>query len=225
MSVDLSSLPLESARLERPRRLAGRPLAAALGVVAVLGNLLGVLWLHEMPAAYRPAALDAWVHAVSEQPRAALASSLSFCIGLLALSLWSLELRARLGGAGPRAGAALVAIAAALDAGGTLAPLVQSYHVGVCGPPCDAVGRALLGGSLALDALFNLALGAGLLAVATSPDLPRWLRGLAVAAGLASLPVAAQAVWDPAASLLYVAAPLWLVFVLSTSIGLARTDA
>ena len=97
--------------------------------------------------------------------------------------------------------------------------------MGACGAPCDAVGRALLGGSLALDALFNLTLGVGLLAIATAlGDAPR-VRALAILAGLASLPVAAQAVWDPAASLLYVAAPLWLLFILVTSLGLVRGEA
>jgi hypothetical protein len=37
--------------------------------------------------------------------------------------------------------------------------------------------------------------------------------------------VAAQALWDPAASLLYLAAPLWLSLILATSITWLRAHA
>jgi hypothetical protein len=46
-----------------------------------------------------------------------------------------------------------------------------------------------------------------------------------VAAGLASLPVAGQALWDPAANLLYVAAPLWLSLIIKTSVTWLGADA
>jgi hypothetical protein len=83
------------------------------------------------------------------------------------------------------------------------------------------VARALLGVTLSLDALFNLAFGAGLVLAGWS----LWrvgrrpaLGGLGLAAGLATLPVAGQLAWESAARLLAVAGPLWLGFVLATSV-------
>jgi hypothetical protein len=85
---------------------------------------------------------------------------------------------------------------------------------------------ALLGFTLALDALFNLLLGLGLLGLA-SPLLarersPRWPGVLALAAGLASIPVSLQVVAPFGATLLAVAGPLWLATMLVTSVLLWR---
>jgi len=108
-----------------------------------------------------------------------------------------------------------------LNAAGCLAPLVLVLHVlpGCSGEACAPVARALLGATLSLDALFNLLLGAGLLAL--SPALmrrgERALGALGLLAGAASLPVALQVTSLQAARLLYLAAPLWLLFILWSS--------
>jgi hypothetical protein len=78
---------------------------------------------------------------------------------------------------------------------------------------------------LALDALFNLGLGLGLLLCAIGATGGGWTRWLMAVAGLAALPVAAQAVWDPAASWLLVAAPLWLALMIKTSVVWMKSNA
>jgi hypothetical protein len=196
-----------------------------VGLTAVVGNVLGVAFLYDMPSAYRPASLDAWVAAVAEQRLATTASAVAFTIGLVALALWARELGQKLGEPLARAGAALVAFGALVNAAGTTAPLVQAVHVGACGPACDAVGRALLGTTLAFDALFNLTVGIGLLLMARSARRDPWVQRLMIASGVASVPVSAQIVWDPAASLLYVAGPLWLLLVTWTSVREVVGDA
>ncbi len=213
-----ASLPVPRARAGPTGHAEGRALHPAVaGLTAVAGNVLGVAFLHDMPAAYRPASLPGWVLAVSEQPLATSASALSFSVGLIALALWARELGARLGTPRAKTGALLVGFGALVNAGAAVFPLVQALHVGACGPPCDAAGRALLGSALALDALFNLTLGIGLLLLAPAFGGARWLRRLATAAGVLALPVSAQVVWDPAATLLLVAGPCWLLFVTLTS--------
>lgn len=197
-------------------------LAAIAGLLAAAGNIVAVALLHDVPSAYRLARLDEWVTAVFAHPIESIASSVVFTIGLLALALWAVHLGRTVGTAAARAGASLIAVAAIANGIGTLAPLVQARHVRSCGPACAAVGRALLGFSLALDALFNLGLGIGLLLVATGVREQRATRIWMGAAGLLSLPVAAQAVWDPAASLLYVSAPLWLALIVATSLAWLR---
>jgi hypothetical protein len=195
-----------------------RPLHPAVaGLTAVAGNVLGVAFLHDMPSAYRPASLGDWVTAVSAQPLATSASALSFSVGLIALALWARELGARLATPRAQTGALLIGVGALLNAGAAVFPLVQALHVGACGPSCDAAGRALLGSALALDALFNLTLGIGLLLMAPALRAEHWLRRLATAAGILVLPVSAQVVWDPAATLLLLAGPCWLLLVALTS--------
>jgi hypothetical protein len=206
-------------------------LGAALGVVGVVGNVVGVAALHGVEGAYRPGGLGAWAESALAHPGASVASAVAFTVGLLALAGWAAALGRRLGGPLAPLAAGAMAVGAVLDAAGTLAPAVLVLHVApACGNgACAAVARALLGVTLSLDALFNLAFGAGL-------ALAGWiirragrrsaLGGLGLAAGLASLPVAGQLAWEPAARLLAVAGPLWLAFVLAASVLLwsGRTE-
>ena len=117
---------------------------------------------------------------------------------------------------------------ALFNAVGCVTPLVLVSHVhpGCAGDACAPVARALLGTTLSLDALFNLLLGIGLVALGAS----LWTRGaralaiLGLVAGLASIPVAGQPFSEAAAKLLGVAGPLWLLFVLWSSVRLWRGD-
>jgi len=189
--------------------------AAAAGFVAVAGNVVAVACLHAMPSAYRLARLDEWVLAVHDQRAATTASTVAFVVGLVALSYWARQLGAR-ATAAARAGAWLVSVTALFDAAGALAPFVQSSLVRSRAPEALIVGRALLGTSLSLDAVFNLGLGVGLSLMASSQRGA--LRAAMLAAGLANLPVSAQVVWDPAATGLYLSAPLWLSVIVWTSV-------
>lgn len=199
-----------------------RRVGAACGVVGVFGNVVAVLLLGDMPSAYRVARLNEWVRAVGEQPAATTTSSVAFTVGLVALAGWALVLARSLVTPVAVAGGALVAFGALANSVGTLTPAVQALHVGSCGEACDAVGRALLGFSLSLDALFNFTLGVGLLLMATTRSLRAPARALMALAAIASLPVAAQFVNDSVAEFLYVAAPLWLTAMLVTSVDLWR---
>jgi hypothetical protein len=198
-------------------------MGAALGVVGVLGNVIGVAALNGVEGAYRPGGLGTWAESALAHPGASVASAVAFTVGLLALAGWAAALGRRLGGPLAPLAAGAMAVGAVLDAAGTLLPAVLVLHVApACAAgTCAAVARALLGVTLSLDALFNLAFGAGL-------ALAGWtlwragrrpvLGGLGLAAGLATLPVAGQLAWEPAARLLAVAGPLWLAFVLATSV-------
>lgn len=200
-----------------------RGLAAAsraLGLVAVLGNALGVAFLWDVPSPYRPGDVPAWLAGSQAQPLLTVASSFSFVVGLLALAalmpLLSLAVGPRARAPGWfHAGAALVAGGALLNAAGCFGPAVAARFL-PAGEAGRAVGVALLAVSLHLDAHFNLVLGLGLLALNLSAGpaagWPGWLRALGVAAGLASLPVALQFWSDPFARLLAISGPLWLAW-------------
>lgn len=208
-----------------PTRVPDR-LAAALGLVGFAGNVAGVAFLADVPVAYRPTDLDGWAALSSAHPAATLASAVSFVVGLLALAGWALSLGRRSDGDAGRLGAGTIAVGAVLNAAGCVAPIVLVRHVlpGCTAGACTGAARALLGTTLTLDALFNLLLGVGLLALA--PSL--WRGGnravavLGAVAGLASLPVAGQPFSEAAARLLAVAGPLWLAFVAWTSALLWR---
>jgi hypothetical protein len=121
-----------------------------------------------------------------------------------------------------------IAVGAALNAAGTLAPAVLALHVApaCASADCLPAGLALLGTSLSLDALFNLLLGGGLIVFGftlwTNARAPRWLALLVGVAGLAAVPVSLQIVSDAAANWLRVAGPLWLVAIATTSVRLWR---
>jgi len=207
-------------------------LGAALGGIGVLGNVLGVAVLGGVEGAYKPGGLGAWAESALAHPGASVASAVAFTVGLFALVGWADALGRRLSGAAGRLAAGAMGAGAAINAAGTLAPAVLVLHVApACAraAACAPVARALLGLTLSLDALFNLAFGAGL----ALAGLLLWregrrpvLGGLGIAAGLATVPVAGQLVWERAAAWLAVAGPLWLAFVAATSVLLwgGRTD-
>jgi hypothetical protein len=89
-----------------------------------------------------------------------------------------------------------------------------------------AVGEGMLWTTLLLDSAFNGLLGAGLVATAfgmrAEGQWPRGMRPLALLAGLVSLPVSLQFSSDTFANLLVVAAPLWIGWVLWTSLVMLK---
>lgn len=202
-------------------------LGAALGVLGVAGNVLGVAALGGVEGAYRPGQLDAWATGTLAHPTASVLSAAAFTVGLLALSGWAWALGRRLPGRyGPLAAGAM-AVGAVVNAAGTLTPAVLALHVapacaGAGAAACGPAARALLGLTLSLDALFDLAFGAGLALAggALWRAGRRGLGGLGLAAGLATIPVAGQVAWEAAARWLAVAGPLWLAFVLAASAAL-----
>ena len=71
-------------------------LGAALGLIGVAGNVLGVVALSEVEGAYQPGSLAAWAESALAHPGASLASALAFTVGLLALAGWAWALGRRL---------------------------------------------------------------------------------------------------------------------------------
>ena len=196
----------------RSRRRAGWA-----GFAAVAGNLLGVACLKNMPSAYRLGRLEEWASAVRTEPASTVASAVCFATGLAALSSWALELGHGIGTPRARKAASLIAATALVNAAGSLLPIPAALGSGHT--------VAFLRTSLSVDALFNLGLGVGLLGLAVELRRPIAHRVLAFAAGATSIPVAGQAVWDGAASVLYVAAPLWLSLIAITSFDWLRSNA
>ena len=185
---------------------------------------MAFLW--EIPVAYRPTDIDRWAALSFAQPQATVASAVSFILGLVALAGWASGLGRQVGTPVARFGASSIAVGALFNAAGCVTPLVLVSHLlpGCEGVACAPAARALLGVTLSLDALFNLLLGIGLLALGAAlwRSGARALAVLGLLAGLASVPVAGQPFSEAAAKLLGVAGPLWLVFVLWSSVRLWR---
>jgi hypothetical protein len=201
---------------------------AVAGIVGVIGNIAGVATLGDIPSAYRPDEVASWTRQVLLAPWAASSSGVAFTIGLVALAGWAVVMGVRFGSPAAWAGAFLVSVGAMFNAVGTLAPLVVVHLLmPACGETdgCQAASMAVLGSSLALDALFNLLLGVGLiflgramLAAVWSP----WLAWLTMVAGVASIPVSLQVMSPTGADLLLIAGPIWLTTISICSVRLWR---
>jgi len=205
---------MSSPTLHRPAALAG-----ALGVLL---NLAAVAALGPVPHTYAPGNVPLWQAETVANPGHSTLSAWCFTVGLVLLAAFAAGM-AHAAGPARRpvalAGAVLFGGGALMNAAGTMAPIA------VLRVSADA-GEALLWMTLLLDAAFNGLLGLGLLsfAVAQSPEdgWPRWTRSLGAVAGVASLPVAAQAHSDSFARLLALSGPLWVAWVLSACVVLWR---
>ena len=125
---------------------------AVLGATGIAGNVLGVVFLAEVPGAYKPGGLDAWAAGSLAHPDATVASAVAFTVGLAALAGWARSLGARIASPLGRAGVGAMVAGALANAAGTVAPAVLVLHVApACGAgECLPVARALLGLTLYL---------------------------------------------------------------------------
>lgn len=227
-SVPSATAPESTAAPDRTRSL--RVAAAWTAAGGILGNVLGVVFLRDVPSPYRPGDVAAWLEGTLAHPLATVLSSASFVVGLVLLAVFAVlaGLSERPERPGPfLAGLALLAVGAVLNAAGCVTPAVAARFLET---PLDAAGaaagRGLLAVTLHLDAFFNLALGAALvlvnLGLGRASGWPAWLRGLGIVAGIASLPVALQFWADPFAMLLAISGPLWLAWFAAAAVRLAR---
>lgn len=206
-----------------PRGLTGDRLGGVAGLVGVLGNVLAVVALREVPHAYRVDDIDLWYRELAAVPTATVASGVLFTIGLAGFApfLFALARDVAPERRTLAIGAALVgSFGAWLNAATTLFPPMVALHL----PQPGGAGRALLAIAQAADGLFNLAFGVALLLLARA-GAGRWPRGfvgLGIVAGLTSLPVALQPLSDQAARLLGLSGPLWLVWMAWGGIRLIR---
>ncbi len=198
--------------------------AAVLGVIAFLGNLLGVVVLGDIPQAYKPGKLEIWLSDSLAHPDDAIASALYFTFGVLVMVPFGIALTRLV--SGPLSGLAVlggafVATGALMNGSATMAPFVVIEHLATqtpTDPAFQAVAFALLGWTLTMDAVFNALLGVGMiltgLAMWRDPGFGRIAGGWGVIAGVATLPVVFQPVSYAAAQWLVVAGPLWVLWLL-----------
>ena len=199
---------------------------ALTGLLAIAGNIAGVVFLSAVPHAYKFSTIAAWHSEASAVPGSALASAMAFAIGLGAMAAFAMSL-AQLHTARTSlaswlsTGAALIAAGALLNAAGSVlagAAIRQDPFVS------DSItaGRAMLDGALLADAAFNVLIGFGLIltnvALLRASGYPRWIASIGLAAGVASLPVGLQAVSDSFAAGIVISGSLWLVWIAAISL-------
>ena len=101
--------------------------AAILGVIAVFGNLLGVLVLGDIPEAYKPGQLESWLNDSLAHPGDAIDSAIYFTLGVLLMVPFAVALMKLV--RGPLAGlavlgAAFIVAGALINGSATMAPFV-----------------------------------------------------------------------------------------------------
>tara|TARA_B100001123_G_C15190521_1_gene979175 strand:+ start:383 stop:1090 length:708 start_codon:yes stop_codon:yes gene_type:complete len=205
--------------------------ASVLGVIAVLGNLLGVLVLGDIPEAYKPGHLESWLNDSLAHPGDAIDSAIYFTLGVLLMVPFAVALMKLV--RGPLAGlavlgAAFIVAGALINGSATMAPFVIIEQlqgpVAPDDPAFRATAFALLGWTVTMDAVFNALLGAGMILVGVAmwcdSAFGRIAGGWGVVAGVATMPVMFQPVSYGAAEWLAVAAPLWALWILWVSLRL-----
>lgn len=209
-----------------PRRSLLR-LGAISGLLAVLLNAGGIAPLTEIPAAYRPGRLLEWYGAIQAHRAETALSAILFTFGVLAFLPFARGLREGTPQSGlVDSGSRLIAAGGLMNAAATLTPLVVAWHLlPTCPEPvaCAPAAAALLGFTLSMDALMNALLGLGMVLVGVGQlrHGPRALGIGGVGAGLLTLPVAGQIVYEASADWLAVAAPCWLAWLAASSLRLA----
>ena len=178
--------------------------AAVLGLVAFLGNILGVAVLGDIPEAYKPGKLEVWLSDSLAHPGDAVDSALYFTFGVLVMVPFAVALMRLV--KGPLAGlavlgAAFIATGALMNGSATMAPFVVVEQLGAetaSDPAFQATAYALLGWTLTMDAVFNAMLGVGMIltgvAMWRDAGFGRIAGGWGVIAGVATLPVVFQPV-------------------------------
>ncbi|MGV3624659.1 MAG: hypothetical protein ACO1OB_27820 [Archangium sp.] len=190
--------------------------AGLAGFVGAALNLVAVAALQNVPHTYRPGDVPAWLRETVDHPTATAIAAWSFTVGPGLLAAFVAGLAHAHRNTWTIVGAVLFGAGALLDAAGTMGPLA-ALHVEA------SAGLALLWLTLLLDSAFNALLGLGLLCFAVGLEAHSKLhRGLAVIAGLGSMVVSLQFHDDFFAKLLAVAGPLWLGWVVWTSVKLVR---
>ena len=198
-------------------------LVAALGVVGLGGNVAAVALLQGSPHAYKAESLGPWLGELLKTRAETEYAAVAFTVGLVALAAFFLELAALAPSPTAALGARLAALGAFFDAVGTPAPgIVARLSRGT--PLVGA--EAWLDLTIWLDATFNLFLGLGLvvltLGARRAAAWPGWLTALGLAAGGASVVGFGQLWSDTLAGLLALSGPLWLVFVSTLIVRVAR---
>lgn len=200
-------------------------IAAVAGMSAVVFNLLGVFSVSEIAEAYQPGLIDRWYFAALQHELSVSWSAWCFTLAAMSLVPWVAGMACSIG---PYAwpGAALIAMAAVLNATASLLPFVVVTHV----PHGEAaLGETLLGITLTMDALFYLIFGLGLVllnvGMARAVRFPMWLSGWGLVAGVLCVGVVGRAGSPAAANFVYVAAPFWMLWVAVASGVLFRLPA
>jgi hypothetical protein len=216
---NISSKPARCSLVEHHMQQ-NRP-AAVSAFVGVFLNGLAVFFLAPIEFPYMPGHLDQWLGSCRLHPAATANSAWAFTIGLVALSVFCVGL-IHSSQHFPKAvwivcGASLFAFGALLDAAGTLLPMAIEHVNDI------NIGRTLLLATLYLDSAFNGLLGAGILCISFGlPIAHVWLRRFGYLTGLISMPVLFQFHSDDFASLLKIAGPLWLTWVIWVGVMLLR---
>lgn len=196
--------------------MTGSPRAIAIvGLVGALLNVIAVIALEPFTSPYSPADIPGWLDSCVRYPIRTAVSSFAFTFGLLSIAAFAAGFAARYRTGTAIVAASFIGFGALLDAAGTSAPLIALNAE-------PAIGHAFLRFTLVLDAAFNGAIGIGLILAARAQT--GRLRWLALAAGLASVPVAFQWLSPAAARLLAFAGPAWLSWISLTAIAWLRDD-
>lgn len=207
-----------------------RALAITGGVTAAT-LLVGIIAVGMIPDQLNPVGLDKALTEIAAHRHAEIIAGwmFSFFFAALIPFIWlvvrslndSVRLPATIGACVLTAGTTVGLI-------GTLLMVALGHGVvpSIADPASRAVGMGMLSVGSAIDAMYNLALGVGLVLIARPMRgggvWPKWLTNLALAAGLLSLPVSLEWYSQFAAPIQYVSGTLFLVWVAGMSVVAAK---
>jgi len=201
---------------------------AIMGVITAAAFVVGIVAVSMIPDQLNGGAFDKALTEIATHRHAEVVAGWMFAIGLATLIpfIWlvvrSLSDATRLPAT---IGACLITAGATIDIAGSLLLVAVGHGLSpsFADPAVRAVAGAMLHLSVALDSMYNLTLGAGLVMIGRSMRAggawPRWTANLAIVAGVLSLPVALEWYSELAGAAQYASGTLLLAWVVGLAVA------
>ncbi|HXT15725.1 MAG TPA: DUF4386 family protein [Gemmatimonadaceae bacterium] len=216
-----------------PSHVGSQPSARMLaltGLFAAVAIIAGIVAVGFIPDQLNVSAVDKALVQIEAHHRAEEIAGWMFAVGLAAVIPFTWLVVRTLGEtvrtpATVGAWIITVGVTANVVGGLTMVALGHTVAPALADPAMKSVAVAFIGLGVAIDSMYNLSLGIGMLMIGRAmrhSEWPRWLANLALAAGALSLPVALEWYSPAAAVVQYASGTLYLVWAIGTSVVALR---
>ena len=195
--------------------------AAFFGLSAMFFNVLAIFYLQNAASSYKPFVTEQWLSEIVKVPGEVTGSVISFILGVCALLPFAWILSRTLSEPLKSLVRCFFLIGVMFNAIGVVTPMIVVKNImPVCTEvaTCNAVAAGFLSFALVMDSAFNFFFGFGLfflgIGLFKNSFLSRLSAGLSSIGGLLTVTVCLQFMNQSSQSMLYIAGPIWLLFLI-----------